>query len=69
MNGDERTARDRDRLLEHFAAELTAAAYPVALRYGKGGSWVDLELGLWRAMAETVHKWGRDAGRPRSKGE
>jgi hypothetical protein len=69
MNGDEGTARDRDCLLEHFAAELTAAAYPVALQYGRGGSWVDLELGLWRAMAETVRKWGRDARRPRSKGE
>jgi hypothetical protein len=68
MDHGDSTARDRDALLETFAAELASAAYPVALRHGTRGSWVDLELDLWRALAETVRKWGRDlprADRPR----
>ena len=44
-------------LLANFAAELTNAAYPIALRHGIEGSWVDLELDLWRVLAETVKKW------------
>jgi hypothetical protein len=53
--------------LETLAAELTDAAYPVALRYGIAGSWVDLELDLWKVLGATVRKWGREssrAGRP-----
>jgi hypothetical protein len=46
--------------LEVFAAELTAAAYPVALRHGTGDKWLDLELDLWRVLTETVKKWGRE---------
>jgi hypothetical protein len=58
MRGSESTAGNRDILLEAFAAELTHAAYPVALRQGGSeGSWVDLELNLWRVLAETVKKW------------
>ncbi len=48
---------DRDTLLDNFAAELTSAAYPIALRHGMAGSWIIVELGLWRALAETVKKW------------
>ena len=48
--------------LENFAAELTSAAYPLALRHGIGCSWIKMELGLWRALAETVKKWA--PGRP-----
>jgi hypothetical protein len=48
---------DRDTVLENFAAELTSAAYPFALRHGMAGSWINVELGLWRALAETVKKW------------
>jgi hypothetical protein len=48
---------DRDTMLENFAAELTCAAYPIALRHGMAGSWIKVELGLWRALAETVKKW------------
>ena len=47
-------ARDRDIVLENFAAELTEAAYPVALRYGIVGSSIDLELELWRVLVETI---------------
>ena len=47
------------RASEALAAELTAAAYPVALRHGVGGKWLDLELDLWRVLAETVQRWER----------
>jgi len=53
--------------LETLAAELTDAAYPIALRHGIAGSWVDLELNLWKVLTATVCKWGREslrAGRP-----
>ena len=45
-----------------LAAELTAAAYPVALRHAVGARWLDLELGLWRALAEKVKTWGQENG-------
>jgi hypothetical protein len=43
--------------LDDFVAELTEAAYPIALRHKGGERWLDLELDLWRAMAQTVQKW------------
>ena len=58
MNGE--TPVRRDRLLETFAAELTFAAYCVALRARRQGTWLDLELDLWRALADTVERWGRE---------
>ena len=60
MNGE--TPVDRDGLLEAFAAELTLAAYRVALQAGTQGTWLDLELGLWRALAENVKTWGQENG-------
>jgi hypothetical protein len=50
----------RDTLLENFAAELTSAVYGIALRHGLRGSWLDLQMGLWRVLAETVKKWARE---------
>ncbi len=58
MNEDVKTAIDRDGLLESLVADLTVAAYCVALRSRTRGSWLDLELELWRALAETVKTWG-----------
>ncbi len=58
MNRDFKTPVNRDALLETFAAELTLAAYRVALRTGTQGSWLDLELDLWRTLADTVKTWG-----------
>jgi hypothetical protein len=66
MNANSRTVGERDALLETFAAGLTRAAYSVALRHGKGGTWVDLQLDLWRALTETVKKWGWESP-PRSE--
>ena len=51
---------DRDALLEAFAAELTLAAYRVALQSRTQGTWLDLELDLWRALAEKVMTWGQE---------
>jgi hypothetical protein len=44
-------------LVETFAAGLTAAVYLVALRHGPGESWIELELALWKAVADTVDEW------------
>ena len=55
-----RSERERDLALEDFAAELTEAAYPVVLRQQPQGSWLDLELGLWSALADKVKTWGED---------
>jgi hypothetical protein len=52
-------ARELDVRLENFAAELTNAVYPLVLRRGPKDSWVKVELGLWRALAETVKRWAR----------
>ena len=59
MSNNHSATCNRDTLLENFAAELTSAAYPIALRHGMAGSWIKVELGLWRALAETVKKWAR----------
>jgi hypothetical protein len=59
MNDIPATARDRGNRLENFAAELTSAVYPLVLRRGPKDSWLKVELGLWRALAETVQKWAR----------
>ena len=50
---------DWDKAIECLVAEVTDTAYAVALRHGAGGSWVDLELELWEALARTVRKWDR----------
>ncbi len=52
----------RDALLENFAAELTRAAYCVALQARTEGSWLDLELGLWRALTDKIRTWGEANG-------
>jgi hypothetical protein len=52
------TSVNRDALLESLAAKLTLAAYRVALRTRTEGTWLDLELDLWRALADTAKSWG-----------
>ena len=58
MNDSARATADRDALLDTFVAELTRAAYHVALRHGAAGTWLDLQLDLWQALADTVKQWG-----------
>jgi hypothetical protein len=55
----------RDSLRENFAAELTGAAYHLAHRHGMTGSWLDLELGLGRVLADTAERWAQT--RPSAK--
>jgi hypothetical protein len=52
------TAASRAVLCEAFVAELTSAAYHVALRHG-ASTWLDLQLRLWRTLADTVEEWER----------
>ena len=69
MNDIPDTAPDRDTRLENLAAELTSAAYPLALRRGLKDSWIKMELGLWRAVAEVLKKWDRQRPSPASAAE
>jgi hypothetical protein len=39
---------------EQLLAELTAAAYQVALRHGFRGSFLDVELDLWRELRAVL---------------
>jgi hypothetical protein len=57
MNDTPVATDERDTSLEDLAAELTAAVYTVVLRRGVSGSWINLELALWRELVETVKKW------------
>ncbi len=61
MHGNGSPVGDWDAFLENLVADLTNAAYPVALRHGVAGSWVDLELDLWRVLDETVKKWAEQS--------
>ncbi len=58
MNRNVKTPANRDALIETLAAELTLAAYRVALRTRTEGNWLDLEFDLWRALADTAKTWG-----------
>jgi hypothetical protein len=60
MNDNHIAACNGDTQVENLAAELTCAIYPIALRHGMAGSWIKVELGLWRALAETVKRWARE---------
>jgi hypothetical protein len=57
MSENCRTSWDRDTWLESFGAELTSAAYPVVLPRVANGSWLSLELSLWKALTGTVKGW------------
>jgi hypothetical protein len=54
MNDHRIIVVDAEQSLAALAAALTAAAYPVALRYAVGDKWLDLQLDLWRALTETL---------------
>jgi hypothetical protein len=53
-------SRNLDTRFDDFTAELTSAAYAVALRHGLEDNWLDLELELWEALKETVKKSGQE---------
>jgi hypothetical protein len=52
--------------LDEFVAHLTEAAYPIALRHTSGERWLDLELDLWRVIAQAAVKWEPCGTPPRS---
>jgi hypothetical protein len=56
MNTNQAMLTDQDAQLDAVAAELTRTAYLAALGYGIQGSWLDLELDLWRALAHAVRQ-------------
>ncbi len=62
MNRDILTPISRESVLETLTAELTLAAYRVALRTRTEGTWLDLELDLWRTLADTARRWGAGIG-------
>lgn len=43
--------------LENLAAELTEAAFPVALRQGMTANWLENKLELWNTLRQTVEQW------------
>jgi hypothetical protein len=43
---------------EEFLAKLTDAAYRVVLRHGIKGSFLDVELALWKALRSVASKEG-----------
>ena len=57
---DNKIPVDPDALLEAFAADITLAAYRVALQTGPRGTWLDLQLDLWRTLADRVKTWRRE---------
>jgi len=57
MNRHFESPVSQDDLLESFAAELTLAAYRVALRTKNEGTWLDLELDLWKVLGDKVKSW------------
>jgi len=59
MNGYRAVVANPNPAVQAFAAELTNAAYAVALRHGTKEHWLDLELGLWNALSEVVKEWQR----------
>lgn len=45
---------------ELFVAELTEAAYRVALRYGLGDHWLNVQLDLWGALRRSINHHDQD---------
>ena len=60
MNNGHTAQSDQDVLLDTLAAELTVAAYPIALKYGVLGSSLDLELEIWKTLTALVRDRGHE---------
>jgi len=62
-----RRPRETGSDFEDLLAELTDAAYGVALRQGLQGAFIDAELALWRELRQVLQKrWSEDEGGLRS---
>lgn len=42
--------------VEDFLAHLTVAAYNIALRYKVNGSFLEMEMGIWKALREVIQE-------------
>jgi hypothetical protein len=62
-------AEDGDIRLEDFVAELTGTVYRLLLRCGFNGSWVRVELALWRGLADVTDQWARERPSPLCAGQ
>ncbi len=60
MTQQRETRGDQEDPLDTFAAELTDAAYPIALKYGIAGSSLDLELEIWKTFIDLLHRRSRE---------
>ena len=58
MNDHRTVVVDAEQSLAALAAELTAAAYSVALQHAVGDRWLELQLELWRVLTQTLKKRG-----------
>jgi hypothetical protein len=56
MSDSRATALDHGTLPTHWAADFADAAYVVLLGSGTCGSWIDLRLDVWRALAGSINK-------------
>jgi hypothetical protein len=56
-------------VLTSFAADLTDAAYSVVLRHGICGSWINLQLDVWRVLAASITQTPRPESRSPSAAE
>lgn len=54
MNHEPIDFEEHDEFLQCLSAELTDAAYQVALRHGVGEGWYKLELDMWRVLTDTL---------------
>ena len=54
MNNVSLTSAQANDKLDHLSAELASSVYQVALRETKPQSWLDLELGLWKAISNKL---------------
>jgi hypothetical protein len=57
MNNDRTVLAEALQSSEAVAAELTAAAYRVALRHGAADKWLDLELDLSKTRSQSPFSW------------
>jgi hypothetical protein len=64
MKTHKTTGRTLNATQEDFVAQLTAAAYGVALQHRAANPWLDLELELWHALTDAASKWNREARQP-----
>ena len=63
MNENRVVSSEADNALDAFAARLTVTAHRVALRHAARDTWIDLELDLWRELAELVETWVHESRR------